>query len=522
MSLAPYIERAGAAAVPLLADASRDEFIARLDATTLVLAAGPAVLADPGKGAGFMLMVNLAARLYPVLAIEAPAELAEPARRLASAVNPAITFAEEPADAVRLTFGADERADVSVDASGWTVLVDREADGEPVAAPAALAAAAIGIGEVFRIVFCDYLGDHGRDGRQPGALNLVTLDDELTPGLPLAFGADIGTTHLGGVGAIGNAAVLTFKAAGTHGLLVAVDDEETDLTNAQRYVLMEATDVGVAKPQLAKRALKGTDLRVQRVEAKWGCDKRARLAVDCVLTAFDTHQARIDVQAGLPETIYNAWTQPDDLGWSRHEAFGSEPCAACICWPRGRRPDLPELIAKALGQDEFRVALYLAKQTPVGSPLAADALVPSRLYPDFTPERGAPWLERALLDDVLETRELTPGTDPGAWRGVTVGELYRDGVCGSAFLRPDDLDDREVAVPLAHQSALAGIMLAAQLLIARTPELREARSDCIVASFDVMTGFPQASGRPRRRRDDCICRDPDFTAIYAERWAGNE
>jgi len=75
--------------------------------------------------------------------------------------------------------------------------------------------------------------------------------------------------------------------------------------------------------------------------------------VPTVLAALDTPEARIAVQAGLPEHVYNAWTQPADLGWSRHEAFGTQPCLVCLYWPDRRQPSQHELIADALGQADL-------------------------------------------------------------------------------------------------------------------------------------------------------------------------
>ena len=51
------------------------------------------------------------------------------------------------------------------------------------------------------------------------------------------------------------------------------------------------------------------------------------------LVALDSPEARIAVQASLPGPLYNAWTHPADVGWSRHERFGEDPCLACLYWP---------------------------------------------------------------------------------------------------------------------------------------------------------------------------------------------
>jgi hypothetical protein len=61
-------------------------------------------------------------------------------------------------------------------------------------------------------------------------------------------------------------------------------------------------------------------------------------------------------------------------------------------------------------------------------------------------------------------------------------------------------------------------MLAAQLLIARVPELRAARHESPVAAFDVLRGFPQLTPRPTRRREECFCSDAAYLDAYDARW----
>jgi hypothetical protein len=77
-------------------------------------------------------------------------------------------------------------------------------------------------------------------------------------------------------------------------------------------------------------------------------------------------------------------------------------------------------------------------------------------------------------------------------------------------------------VPLAHQSVLAGVMLATQVLVARHAELRAARSRATEARFDVMAGFDQVLERPTTRRADCVCADADYLAAYASRHGSTE
>jgi hypothetical protein len=62
-------------------------------------------------------------------------------------------------------------------------------------------------------------------------------------------------------------------------------------------------------------------------------------------------------------------------------------------------------------------------------------------------------------------------------------------------------NETDVSVPLAHQSALAGILLASALVIDRVPELRALRPETSVARYDVLHGGEQHLPCPRERRD---------------------
>jgi hypothetical protein len=519
MSLPAFISRAGDAALPLFESAGRADFIARLEQTTLELRAPDT--ADKAATDGYLLAVNLAARLYPRLVLHAPDELRADADCLAEAINPEIEVASGGAT-VLLDFGwgAEPAAGVvRVSAWEWNAELDRLSPppANPASSLAAMAGACLGMAAVFRYVFAAELGNRGRTGPEPAGFNLVTLGDPDEVELPLDPVVELGVVHLAGCGAIGQACALALAAMRTRGRLLAVDHEQAVLTNAQRYLVMQAGDIGRAKPDLIKRAFAGHPVKVERVCARWGVDPRARLDVDCVLCALDTLPDRIGVQAGLPGRAYNAWTKPGDLGFSRHERFGTDECLACLCWPPGKRPDRFELIAEALCEYPLRVSHYLRLGRAVGEPLTAEEASGETLrYP--RPPEADRWTERSLLEDVLERRAMADGADPGAWAARTLDELYRDGICGGELLERDDLPDQEMAVPLAHQSALAGAMLATQLVVAHVPALRAARSERIEGRLDLGRGGQQTIWRPTGRHPSCVCQDESFVTRWQARW----
>lgn len=301
------------------------------------------------------------------------------------------------------------------------------------------------------------------------------------------------------------------------GTLHAVDHDPLDKGNLQRYLLAGSADVRASKPSLIKRALAGTELKVEQVPTLWGADARTAPGRASVLAALDTKQGRIELQAGLPGELFNAWTQPRDLGVSRHQAFGAELCLACLGWPARVRPSESARIATELGESELRVLGYLGSETPVGQPLPAPSITPTRRL-TLAPADQQAWAGRSLLADLIDRFDLPPEVfEPLA--GLGIRALRRDAVCAGILAHHGGERDPEISVPLAHQSALAGILLATSLVVDRVPALRALRSESNVAKYDVTRGGAQIWPRPRGREERCICQDPDFIAAYAARWS---
>jgi hypothetical protein len=518
VSLPRFFDRAADAAVGLGVGFTRSALAERLAETTVALIA-PADLPDqPAHEAGFLFAADLAARLYPRIALAGPETATKAASARILEINPAceVVLGEVASDATLSWAGVSDGTTVSVCAQGWNVIVDGEPGPLAPAVPvAALAAGAIGMAELFRIVFADILGARGRRHPQPGTINLVIFGGDGGGDLPVPAGpADIGRVHLAGAGAIGQACAAALAASGVTGTLVVVDPEEVELSNLQRYVLTTDQSVGESKTAIVRKALAGSGLEVEEVTTVWGADDRSGPAADVVLVALDTPGDRIAVQAGVPRLVFNAWTQPADLGCSRHERFGVEPCLACLYWPTRPRPNRHELIAAALGQHVLRVLTHMVTGHPVNVPLPPDVLPTMRDIP--TPIEAPLWSQRSLLDDVADTA----GLDAAArerWHGCTIDQLYREGICGGALVTTTLRGvPQEVVVPVAHQSALAGVLLAAHLLVASDPELASKRPKSTEVRFDVLQGLPQVLPRPRNVTGGCLCQDPDFQAALAD------
>lgn len=514
---------------------------------------------DAERSRATLLGVNLAARLYPNLVLHGEPDWLAEAQALARVIHPGAhltALTDEDADDgpareqdgehrhgvrgnasakghrhVHLMWdnpGADNV--VGIGATGWTVAIDpapvtssdgdscSRGDGEvdrPAHPLANAAAVALGMGEVFRAAFADALADRARTGPQPGSINLITggttadATDEVSADPGDESQPELPPVTLVGAGAVGQACLWALIHANVSATVSVVDPEDVMLSNLQRYVLTDDTSVGHAKVDLAQAAACGSKLTVNPVPTPWGADARTGPGVGPVLTALDTAADRIAVAAALPAAAYNAWTQPADIGWSRHEQFGVEPCLACLYYPDRERPNEHELIAAALDQHPLRVLSYLVTHAPVGAPLPLVATVPDLPAP---PEAGS-WLGQPLLADLVAAGRVS-AEEAARWANMPIGQLYRDGVCAGGMMRIPGSDQPEDAlVPLAHQSALAGIMLAVTYYAANTPALRACRSDAVEARLDVLRGLPQVVNRPRQRTPGCLCSDRAYLAV---------
>jgi ThiF family len=521
MKLPRFFDRAADATLGALGQSDRQRIRNRLNETSIRLSAAASVSDDPQAVTGFLFAANLAARFYLRIELRASEQLCDRAAKVILGIHPGADVTRASGNDATFALCWNERPSaqqgVSIRADGWNVRID-DPDAEnvmPATAPAALAAAAIGIGELFRAVFGDLLGRSARTSPTPSAFNLITSQCRLERWTESTTAVDIGEVYLAGAGAIGQAAVATLQHLPVNGTLHVVDPETIELSNLQRYVLTTDTDENERKTKLVARALEGTKITVLEVPAMWGRDERTAPCRATVLTALDTPGARIGVQAGLHRTIYNAWTQPLDLGWSRHESFGYEPCLACLYWPTKARPSLYQNIARALRQHELRILGYLVGNVPIGVALAPASI---RAVPGSSlPVDSGRWASVPLIDDLATAFNLSEA-DVARWRVGDVRTLYREGICGGALIPANRESGEDAIVPVAHQSALAGVMLATQLYAALHPELRSHRSPMTEARLNVFSGFPQDMRLPRQRASGCICADSDYKSFYNTKW----
>jgi hypothetical protein len=173
-------------------------------------------------------------------------------------------------------------------------------------------------------------------------------------------------------------------------------------------------------------------------------------------------------------------------------------------------------VARAFRQHPLRTLAYLIRPLPIGLPLPPGA---TPALPDLpTPPDAERWQQTPLVDDIAAAAGIDV-SELAAWRDRPLADVYQDGICGGALLHLNVGEaPREVLVPLAHQSAFAGVMLAMELIAASVPELRALRPAPVEGRYDVLAGLPQVMLRPRTRTAGCICGDAVWRDIYREKF----
>jgi hypothetical protein len=389
---------------------------------------------------------------------------------------------------------------VYVGSDGWIVHVSPDApvgSGGTRNAFGAGAAACFGTANVFRVIFADYLPTGGvLDSFSMSTLDLVpNARNPVNVELPRI---NLGECFLVGVGAIGNATVWVLaRTPDLTGDLHLIDHECVDLGNLQRYVLTKQGDVGRLKVELGADALADTDVHVHKHDKKWGTylQGRADWELERVAVAVDTGEDRMTVQAALPRWIVNAWTQPGDLGVSRHKFVDESACLMCLYLPDKEMPSQDQIVAEAIGLSEERMLVRHLLHT--GQPI-----------------------DRGLIERIAVALQV-PFESLLRFDGQPLQAFYQRAVCGGMVLqlqRAAGATNREAPVPLAFQSALAGILLAVEL-VAHVGNLRESLP-LTKTVLDVLRPLGQELSLPIGKHPSgrCICQDQDYVTQYRRKY----
>ena len=501
MAFADYYERAALAASQVVAGFTPDLFRRALQDANIGLAIDrEAAISNEGRALAD-LSIRLLARLYPCL--EVKAELSSEGERLenlARTINPEIEFKRGASIGIAIgTRSPTFETTYFAGSHGWDGLLSTA---EPLGTGSSAnpfgagAAACLAVSNVFNHVLSL---NEGQSAMPNVRLSTFLCEKGQTPRtVPNDNWNLANDAVLVGAGAVGNAAVWSLGRSPAIGSIHLVDHEALELSNLQRYVLAARVDDGRPKVEIAASFFGGS-LNCVPHRMRWA-DFVEENGYDWqqVLVALDSAADRRSVQAALPQWIANAWTQPGDLGVSVHGRFGARgACLACLYLPSGTAPNEDQLVAAALAIPQLVADVRTLLHTGAG-------------------------VGRALLEAVAQGLQR-PLEDVVQYEGRTIRELYVEGVCGGGLipLGMIGLPRQELHVPLPHQSALAGVLLAAALMRRAVGKPTETT---MTTRIDVARPLGDFLTQPTLKANTglCICEDPDYIRAYQDKFAAVE
>jgi hypothetical protein len=443
--------------------------------------------------------VRLLARFYPTLVIRSETgarDVTDEATNLARRINPKIDFASSPT--VEVVIGAalpspGALPHIFVGSNDWNAFVGTS-ESQPLGSSqnpfGAGVAACLAAANVFRWVF------QGEGASLDRGSIFSLLENEARRGGEAILAGSLGEIVLLGAGAIGNAAAWALSRIPMEGTLYLIDHQAIDLGNLQRYILAERSDEAGIKVDVLARYFMG------KIRAKPHASNFENFVASNgyawprMILALDSSRDRRAAQASLPQWIANAWTQPGDLGVSTH-GFLDGACVACLYLAGHALENEDAIIASALG-------------------------IPDRLMQIRTLLHNGNGITRDLLDAIATGRAIQIDRLL-AFEGRPLRNLYTEGFCGGAVIPVGaiGIPRQEVHVPLAHQSALAGILLAATAV---RQALGLNRPGTQVTRIDVMRPLGSYLTQPaaKDQRGICICQDADYRDVYKLKYAESQ
>lgn len=518
MALAKYFSK-DLLAINRLINADQSLLAERLNDTIISIAFDENCIKTFEGNCGIELIVRLLSRLYPKLKItDLSGKFDDKVIEysgLSKKINSNIEIADRNTDENILIIVGDTKKDIAskgliiyFGSDNWVSkysVLSAQKFGNSNNPFGASISACITASNVFRYIFKDYLKFNDLDSAFE--LSTFSLDTNITENNPVLLDIEFNETVIAGIGAIGNGVVWSLsKIRNLKGKIHLVDDEIVSLSNLQRYVLLEETHEKGIKVEIAKQYFNQANLIVISHKCNW--DKylftRNDWNVNCVAVGIDNMKDRIGIQSTLPHIIFNAFTETESLAISRHKDFINSACLSCSYIPLKKQIDFINEVADNcnIPQNAELVKAYYNLNLPVGT------AIPNSNHD-------------SLLLTIAKSNDI-PIEELIQFNEMTINQFYSNFVCGGVILQVSSADNviKNVDAPLAFQSTMAGILLAAELVKhAINPDLEQEQRT------DIYHLTPIENGKnPYHRilvKDDtgrCVCRDEDFKKRYVEKW----
>ena len=191
------------------------------------------------------------------------------------------------------------------------------------------------------------------------------------------------------------------------------------------------------------------------------------------------------------------------LGIARHIGFNDKACLACGYIPSIKEKSYTEEVANNCN-------------IPTLSNLVKDYINLNLGVEVILPQNTS-----SLLDVVAQANKINR-SQLNQFQGKKVSEFYSEFICGGISLSLKDSENNvaNVDAPLAFQSAMAGIFLAAELVIdacnLRKNPIKQLSHFYPLNQISKHNPFNHDLERDKSGR--CLCGDKDFVSRYKDKW----
>lgn len=506
MALANFFDKISLSAAQRIKNYDRSSFENKLLSTHVAIVYGDNAVGTKEGCVAIDLAVRILARLYPNLQFKDLSNsskgkaITKLAQTTALNINPVIDINTGEDIDISLVIGSIDGFIPNgkcfyIGSSGWKAffsITEIKKCGSSLNPFGASGAVCIAGANIFRFLFSEELDHPELDENVCFSLFSQKIDAlaEEEPDLPqevtLAF-------TLVGTGAIGNAVLWSLlQLAQISGFINLIDDQDVSLTNLQRYILMFQDHKDKSKVMELKKMFAGfSNLIVNPFQNKWQLEIGGLREKDLELlvVALDSKEERLLIQSGLPKKIINAWTSQEDIGVSRHFNFSETVCLSCLYLPKQKQKSESEKIAESLNLPEPQIRQYTANSLPVDESFIFS-------------------VAQSLGVEVAELRSFI---------GKPVQIFYSEGICGERIISLRK-QGQDLEVPLAHESVLAGILQAAEIVI----ESMQLRKNTIepLTKIDLLRPLHPyiREYEDKNYAGLCICTDEVFIDRYKEKW----
>jgi molybdopterin/thiamine biosynthesis adenylyltransferase len=456
----------------------------------------------PEAVSAFMLAANLFRRLFTKLYLVAPyarlgpnpwqlTGLAELPESLAGLSEGDVFWGNPGHSDIVLGVGAPPTLDGERQSfftfNGWLVGLEQDVGSDQPGLFGALFAACYGAAQAFLHAAIAT----GAEYRpiDPFRLSLLSYDFTGT-NAPMPKRFAFGEAHLVGVGAVGSAFVYALAHLPiAQGLLHLIDNDSIDGPNLERYILMRKKDVGCKKTGVAEVALSAGGPRgvshpmnFQTFQEQHGYKQ------ELLITPVDSELGRRKLATSLPRAVLNAATGGTNVTVSRHGFADGKACLHCLYLPQIEEVTTEKRLATDMGLSLEEVESLIVTNQGIG-------------------------------EELIRRVEQKLGFERGnfqAWVGKHIQSFYQRAICGEAQV---NTPSGTIVSPLSFISAAAGVLLAAEFVKMRVPELSRFVLDNY---FRVDTlHAPKAAFRQRKPQDPtgrCICGDRDYVETYRDKY----